>query len=122
VCLVTAAGNQVDVRVAGAAPLPSGAKPVAVPAATRTVPTADAIYLPPGGGALVRDQPAPGADLGTTYLITDQGIRYPLGGPDAVRALGFGASRTVPLASAVLALFPLGPSLDTKQAQQVVAP
>jgi type VII secretion protein EccB len=121
VCLFTAGGDQVEVRITGATPLPEGARPVAIPAATRPMPSADQVFVPPGGGALVRDQPAPGADPGTVYLITDQGVRYPLGGLDAARTLGYGATRPVPVASTVLALFPTGPLLDVRSAQQVVA-
>jgi hypothetical protein len=56
---------------------------------------------------------------GTVYLITDQGVRYPVGGADALKALGYGTVRPAPLAPAVLALFPVGPLLDMASAGQV---
>jgi type VII secretion protein EccB len=121
-CVVTGAAGQVGVRLAATVPLPGGAHPVPVAGTGQAAaPMADEIYVPPGSGALVRDQPAPGVEAGTLYLITDQGVRYPLGGADAAKALGYGAARPVPLASTVLALFPRGPLLDVRSAQQVVA-
>jgi type VII secretion protein EccB len=99
-----------DVWVAPGLPLPPGARPV--PAGGP--PAADRIFVPPGHGALVLDPAAPG----TGYLITDQGIRYPLGGPDAAKALGYGSVAPAPLPRAVLALFPLGPRLDMRAASR----
>ena len=66
------------------------------------------------------DQVSPTADSGTVYVITDQGVRYPVGGIDALKALGYGAVRPVPVPSTLLALFPLGPSLDIPSAQKEV--
>src|SRR6185369_6622926 len=78
-CAAAAGATEpVEIRVGGEVPLPPGAHPVPVTAAGSGGPVADAVFLPPGSGALVREQPAP--DAATTYLITDQGLRFPLGG------------------------------------------
>ncbi|HKT04411.1 MAG TPA: type VII secretion protein EccB, partial [Rugosimonospora sp.] len=119
-CLAVDGSGSVAVYLATDMPLPDGAHPVPVtPAPGQPGPTADEVFVPPGAGALVREQPAPGVGTGTTYLITDQGVRYPLGGPDAVKALGYDAVPPAPLAATVLALFPLGPTLDVADAGKI---
>lgn len=77
---------------------------------------ADGVHVPPGAGALVRDQQSPDAQGGTVYLITDRGVRYPLGG-QAAQALGYGAVTPTPIASTILALFPTGATLDPASPQ-----
>ena len=100
------------VSVTGALPLPPGGRAVPVPGDVRM---ADAVYVPPTRGALVHDG-------SSVYLVTDQGVRYPVGGPDAAKALGYGGVRAAAAPSALLALFPTGPALDTAAAQQAAAP
>ncbi|MEO6702292.1 MAG: type VII secretion protein EccB, partial [Jatrophihabitantaceae bacterium] len=56
----------------------------------------------------------------TTYLLADDGIKYPISSPAAVSALGFGKLSPVVLTTAVLALVPSGPALDQAAAQRVV--
>jgi type VII secretion protein EccB len=94
-----------------------------LPAAVRPLPAqgndalvADGVFVPPGSGAVVRDQQSPDAQNGTVYLITDRGIRYPLGG-QAAQALGYGAVTPTPIASTILALFPTGATLDPTSPQ-----
>jgi type VII secretion protein EccB len=118
-CLDSVAAH---IWIAGALPLPPQAKPLPVGAAGSGPPVADEVFVPPGSGALVRDEPAPGAAQGTEYLVTDQGVRYPLGGADAARALGYGGVTPTPVPSTVLALLPVGPLLDLASARKVAAP
>ncbi|WBB73122.1 type VII secretion protein EccB [Micromonospora sp. WMMD1128] len=78
--------------------------------------TAESVLLPGGKGVLVQatagesGQPAAGA---TVYLITAQGIRYPLGtdSGDAKSALGYGDVTPVAVPASLLALVPTGPTL-----------
>ncbi|MFI5835468.1 type VII secretion protein EccB [Micromonospora sp. NPDC051300] len=78
--------------------------------------TAESVLLPGGKGVLVQatagesGKPAAGA---TVYLITAQGIRYPLGtdGGDARSALGYGDVTPVAVPASLLALVPTGPTL-----------
>ncbi|WP_405092209.1 type VII secretion protein EccB [Micromonospora sp. NBC_01392] len=78
--------------------------------------TAESVLLPGGKGALVQatagesGKPAAGA---TVYLITAQGIRYPLGtaAGDARSALGYGDVSPVAVPASLLALVPTGPTL-----------
>ncbi|MFG1674030.1 type VII secretion protein EccB [Micromonospora sp. NPDC049282] len=91
----------------------------AVPArqgARDAVRTAESVLLPGGKGVLVQatagesGKPAAGS---TVYLITAQGIRYPLGtdGGDARSALGYGDVTPVAVPASLLALVPTGPTL-----------
>jgi len=78
--------------------------------------TADHVRVPEGHGALVRIQPAPGVTAETTVsLITDQGFAYPLQDGNNVKtqsALGYGGVNPVPIPAPLLALIPLGPTLN----------
>ncbi|MGC4893733.1 type VII secretion protein EccB [Micromonospora sp. DT31] len=83
--------------------------------------TADNVLLPGGKGALVQatageaGKPAVGS---TIYLITAQGIRYPLGtaGGDAKSALGYGDVTPLAVPASLLALVPTGPTLAREDA------
>jgi len=92
---------------------------------TGGVRTADHVTVA-GQGALVRTAPSPGGSgSGTTvYLVTNQGIRYPLDSRDgdAKTALGYGSVTPTEIPVAVLELLPLGPTLDigTARAQVTV--
>lgn len=79
--------------------------------------TAGAVLVPGGGGALVRATTAPGVPTGTTYLITDQGIRYGVPTADALKALGYGAVKPVLVPGDLLDLVPAGPVLDPAAAK-----
>lgn len=96
-------------------PLPPGARALPAPGADAL--SADGVYVPPGAGAVVRDQQSPGAQAGAVYLVTDRGVRYPLTGTPALQALGYGGIEPAAAASTILALFPLGATLDPAAAQ-----
>jgi type VII secretion protein EccB len=87
--------------------------------------TADQVTIAEGHGALA--QALPGADAqatGTVYLITDQGIRYPLqdtGEVKAQAALGYEGVKPVGVPASLLALVPRGPALDPEVARKFVA-
>lgn len=87
-------------------------------------PLAHDVIIPGGRAAIVRPVPAPGATLqGTTvYLITDQGVKYPLGtgDVDAQSALGYGELRPVAVPADMLTLLPTGPALTGEAARQAV--
>ncbi|MFG2105718.1 type VII secretion protein EccB [Micromonospora chersina] len=96
----------------------------AVPArqsARDAVRTAESVLLPGGKGVLVQatagetGKPAAGA---TVYLITAQGVRYPLGtaSGDAKSALGYGDVAPLAVPASLLALVPTGPTLEREDA------
>ncbi|TDC75744.1 type VII secretion protein EccB [Micromonospora sp. KC606] len=112
------------------AELADGAGAAAVPQGPRdAVETAGQVLLPGGKGVLV--QAAPGAGEGTeaaagatVYLITPQGMRYPLGrsSGDAVTALGYGGVKPLVVPAALLSLVPTGPTLERRDALAYFAP
>ncbi|MGC1209973.1 MAG: type VII secretion protein EccB, partial [Micromonospora sp.] len=59
-----------------------------------------------------------GAPGSTVYLVSSQGIRYPLGtrSGDAMTALGYGGVAPVAVPASLLALVPTGPALEREDA------
>jgi type VII secretion protein EccB len=86
----------------------------AVPGSGSTTDTraADKVVVPPGGGLIVRDLPAPGVGGGTLFLITDLGVKFPLASDDVAVTLGYGGIQPVLVPSTLLAFLPTGPALD----------
>ncbi|SCG45146.1 type VII secretion protein EccB [Micromonospora inositola] len=85
--------------------------------------TAESVLLPGGKGVLV--QAAAGSGEGgaaaagsTVYLVSGQGVRYPLGtrSGDALAALGYGGVSPLAVPAALLALIPTGPALERADA------
>jgi type VII secretion protein EccB len=83
------------------------------------VPVADRVAVPGGRAALVRS--LTGA---VYYLVTDQGIKYPLprDPAGALKALGYSGVRPGDLPAAVLALISTGPALDPAAAVLLAPP
>jgi hypothetical protein len=81
---------------------------------------ANRVSVPGGRGALVATLlPDNATAAGVVYLVTDEGIRFPLAaeGTDAVRtALGYGGVTPVAVPAAMLDLLPTGPALDPQAA------
>ncbi|MGP3925593.1 type VII secretion protein EccB [Streptomyces sp. 8N616] len=80
---------------------------------------ADKVGMPPGGGLLARALPAPGADHGTLFVVTDLGVKYPVPDREVADALGLGGVQPVHVPSTVLAFLPTGPALDPAEAGRV---
>jgi hypothetical protein len=72
---------------------------------------ADRVVVPPGAGVLVTALGAPDAPTGTTLLVLEPGIAYPVP-PAAVHLLGYDAADAVRMPSALVARLPIGPVLD----------
>lgn len=82
---------------------------------------ASGVVLPPGRAALVRVVPfAGGEPTGTTYLVTDAGVRYPVPSGDVLSALGYGAARQTPVLKGIVDMIPAGPALDPVVASRPV--
>ncbi|WP_344345400.1 type VII secretion protein EccB, partial [Kitasatospora putterlickiae] len=78
-------GGDLDVSVLDAAPV-LGLPPVLQPGVLPSCTPADRIAVRPGGGALVRA--VSGAGFGSTlYLVTDNGVKYPLASPAVAERL-----------------------------------
>ncbi|MDG4821986.1 type VII secretion protein EccB [Asanoa sp. WMMD1127] len=128
VCAVHGASGEAAAvhRYAAAPPGPAGGAGAVGGPGSGGVGTADRVIVASGKGALVRVEPAPGVNVDTTtYLITDQGYKYPLrneGNVNALVALGYGGVEPLPVPSSLLALVPNGPVLDPIAAQRFVRP
>jgi len=87
---------------------------------------ADRVGLPGGRGALATTLLPPGVSArGPLYLITDQGVRYPLGGsnPDSTKEmLGYANVVPIELPPLFLDLMPIGVELDPDKARNLSAP
>jgi type VII secretion protein EccB len=84
------------------------------------VPPADQAVIAGGRGALVQEIPHAEdepREQDTVYLITDQGIRYPIDG-ESVGRLGYGEVAPVRVPADLLALVPRGPTLSEAAARQ----
>ncbi len=88
----------------------------------------DGVVIPGGHGELVRGV-APGSDGegSTVYLITDQGIRYPIPAGSATTkvapqaVLGYGDVTPTEVPASLLALIPKGPQLSPDTAGNLAA-
>jgi len=89
-------------------------------------PVADRVLLAGGHGALVTALPPPGVTAtGIVFLLTDQGLKYPLprAGTDKVQAsLGYERVRPVAVPAALLALVPTAAALDPAVASRFAPP
>ncbi|WP_410810136.1 type VII secretion protein EccB [Micromonospora sp. 067-2] len=104
----------------------SGALPVNQ-TARDSVRTAEAVLLPGGKGVLAQAAPGAGASgsvaVGSTiYLISPQGIRYPLGSSETLAVLGYGGITPLAVPGSLLSLIPTGPSLNREDASDFFAP
>ncbi|MEU4474438.1 type VII secretion protein EccB [Micromonospora sp. NPDC023888] len=106
----------------------SGPGAVPVPQTRRdAVRTAEAVLLPGGKGVVAQASPGAGtsgsgAAGSTIYLITPQGIRYPLGSAATLDVLGYGGITPLAVPGSLLALIPTGPTLNQENAMAVFSP
>ncbi|OBH07553.1 type VII secretion protein EccB [Mycobacterium sp. E2699] len=91
-------------------PVPAGRAAVPLSQADGRGPALDAVFLPPGHSAYVRD----GNRAGARYLVTDTGVRFAIRDDDAARDLGLPAP--IPAPWSVLAALPPGPELSRQSA------
>jgi type VII secretion protein EccB len=107
---------------------PSAANLTAVRQGGSVVSTVNQVIIAGGAGALVRGRPAPGSDArgSTLYLVTDDGVKYPLApanatrSVDAVTALGYAGVTPITVPVNVLDLLPTGVTLDGNNARRPV--
>ncbi|GIF73775.1 type VII secretion protein EccB [Asanoa siamensis] len=118
-----AAATAITVETFGATPPevpPLDAQATAV-GGTDGVRAADRVAVPGGQAALVRAANQPGA----VYLITDQGVKFPLPGADAAQvqaSLGYAGVTPTPVPADLLALVPTGVALDPRAAARLSPP
>jgi hypothetical protein len=101
---------------------PPAAPATGVPTDVTGAPVADAIDLTPGQGALVRAVAGADLSVGTIYLISDLGVKFPVASSAELTDLGFGGTTPTPAAVALVQLFPTGATLDEKAAAASAPP
>lgn len=111
-CMAYAGRGGSAPRLVFARPPAGASSPSGMPGVTTSPENADLISVVPDGGALVRPQVAPGVNGGSLYLVTDEGVRFPVPTSTAAKALGYRAGQAAVLPAALLALLPTGPALD----------
>ncbi|MEU5779616.1 type VII secretion protein EccB [Micromonospora lupini] len=89
--------------------------------------TAESVLLPGGKGVLAQaasgaGTSGSGAAGATVYLISPQGVRYPLGSAETLGALGYEGITPLAVPGSLLALIPTGPTLDRTDALVQFAP
>ena len=70
-----------------------------------------------GRGALLRAEQPDGSTTGTIYLVTDQGMKFPIADDDALAALGYDDVTPDEVPRTLLDVIPTGPSLDPAAAR-----
>ncbi|MEW2445718.1 type VII secretion protein EccB [Micromonospora marina] len=79
----------------------------------RSTATATAVVVQPGVGGLVRAATSEQAPSTNLYLVTDNGVKYPVADVEAARRLGQSVDRAVSVPRPLLELLPTGPLLRT---------
>ncbi len=101
-------------------PVSAAGGPVAAPVAASRAPagsvSADRVVVEPGRGAVVSAVPSPHAP-GALSVVSELGIRYPVPGTDVLTLLGYQGINPVPLPAGLVALLPVGPTLDPTAAR-----
>ena len=120
VCATLAAGSQNSVTVATRTVAPATDVAAAAPTDHGT-PVANRVTVPAGHAALVRLASSAGDAIGTEYLLTDRGVKYPISGSTVLSDLGLAAVAPTPLPPGFVALAPTGPALG-EAAAAVVQP
>jgi type VII secretion protein EccB len=93
--------------------IPGGAEPVA---------GQSRLVVPGGRAALVRAAASPGSSgtvaAAPTYLLTDDGERFPIADTDSLASLGYGSAKVLTLPSDVVDTLPIGVVLSRTAAQK----
>lgn len=83
---------------------------VAAPATSASANAIDQIVLP-GSGTLAGQLTTAKVAPQSFFILTDQGLKFPIQKPDDLKKLGFDASKASPVPSNLLRLIPQGPAL-----------
>ncbi|MFI7589855.1 type VII secretion protein EccB [Spongisporangium articulatum] len=79
------------------------------------------VVVPPGEGALIRPLAHAGQDGGSTFLLTDGGVKYPVPSAKTKEVLGYKDAGRAPVPAGVAALIPTGPALSEEAAYRAGA-
>ena len=81
-------------------------------------PFADHVVVPPGRVGLVRLRPSPEVESTSFFLITEDGVKFPVPDGETLGALGYGADDAVEVPPSLLRLVPQGPALTREAASK----
>jgi type VII secretion protein EccB len=81
----------------------------------------DRVVVPPGRVAVVGLQPGPDIEPESFYLITDEGVKYPVPDRASLNALGYEEIEPEKVPSSLLRLVPEGPALSRQAAFRVAS-
>lgn len=109
-----------DARFTLGGSLPTPGASAVTPAAAPGAGGLDQVVLP-GGGTLAALLPGQGQKPQTYFLVTDQGVRFPIPTPEDVAKLGYSVEAAVPMPSNLLRLVREGPVLESSAARTPVA-
>ena len=86
------------------------------PGAPSTGAEADRVILPPGKAAVVGERPGPGIKPESYFIVTEEGVKYPVPNREVLGKLGFGKVEPAEIPGALLRLVPQGPALTVDAA------
>ncbi|MGL5808934.1 MAG: type VII secretion protein EccB [Nocardioides sp.] len=123
VCASIPGTGEATVRVSVAESMESATRDSSIPIGGNDVggPLADVVSVRPGRACLTTESVSAGGGLGTTYLVTDEGRRYPIERATA-KVFGYPESTKNRVPKAFLSLLPLGPPLSPTAAATPVDP
>ncbi|MEQ4206452.1 type VII secretion protein EccB [Actinopolymorpha sp. B9G3] len=81
----------------------------------------DRVVVPPGRVAIVGLQPGPDVEPESFFLITDEGVKFPVPDQASLDALGFDGIEPEKVPSSLLRLVPEGPALSQQAAFRVAS-
>jgi ESX secretion system ATPase EccB len=82
---------------------------------------ADRVLVPPGKAAVVGLQPAPGMKPESYFLITEDGVKFPIPDTDVLGRLGYANVDPAQVPGALLRLIPQGPALTVDAAYRTAS-
>lgn len=80
-------------------------------------PPADTVSLPGGKFSLIRSVVGTDNKRGSIFILTDDGLKYPLRSQDVLNLLGYGGLEPWPVPRGIADLIPTGPALDPAKAK-----
>jgi type VII secretion protein EccB len=108
-------GLTMDAQLTIGGSLPDVRTTALAPTASVSSSGIDQIVLP-GSGTLAGQLTTAKVTPQSFFIITDQGLKFPIQKPDDLKKLGFDASKASPVPSNLMRLIPPGPVLDPKAA------
>jgi type VII secretion protein EccB len=111
VCAALVSGSQGTVAISTRTVAPTNTAATAEPTDHGTA-VASAVRVPSGRGALVKLTSNVSDTIGTEYLVTDLGVKYPIAGSSVLNDLGLANVAPAALPLGFINLMPTGPALS----------